>query len=181
MRARPERARKAQSYQRGEHPAKPAGCLLASGRIACPLAGHGGYAKGSEGVPVGSVQEHVNITFVSDDPRLPIENRADTRFFAPDGTLTVVGKPVQLIGSDGGVVVLDAGRVVVGEDLVVNGPHPYLETRFAEGDLALAKYYCPTTGSGCPGLGSHAWSGVDRTPEGGQVRLWRVTAPPGLG
>ncbi|HKX66780.1 MAG TPA: hypothetical protein VJN29_06105 [Intrasporangium sp.] len=66
-------------------------------------------------------------------PRLPIEKQADTRFFAPDGTLTVVGKPVQLIGRDGGVVVIDAGRVVIGEDLVVNGPHPYLETRFAEG------------------------------------------------
>ena len=94
--------------------------------------------------PDGLVQEHVNITLVSEDPRLPIEKQADTRFFAPDGTLTVIGKPVQLIGSDGGVVVLDAGRVVVGEDLVLNGPHPYLETRFAEGDLALAKYYCPT-------------------------------------
>jgi hypothetical protein len=29
--------------------------------------------------PDGSVQEHVNITLVSDDPRLPIEKQAATR------------------------------------------------------------------------------------------------------
>jgi hypothetical protein len=60
-------------------------------------------------VGAGSEQVHVVRTFVSDDPRLPIERGAGTTFIAPDGTRKVVGKPLQLIGPDGGVRILDAG------------------------------------------------------------------------
>jgi hypothetical protein len=87
----------------------------------------------------GSATVHVVRTFVSEDPRLPIEKGAATTFFAPDGTRRVVGKPIQLIGPDGGVRILDAGWVELDEfdnPLRMRGPHPSLEA-----DLAL--YYCP--------------------------------------
>lgn len=87
----------------------------------------------------GSSIVHVNRTFVSDDPRLPIEKGAATSFIAPDGTRTVIGKPIQLIGPNGGVRILDAGRVAFGESgevLRVSGPHLSL---YAD----LADYYCP--------------------------------------
>jgi hypothetical protein len=89
--------------------------------------------------PDGSEQVHVVRTFVSDDPRLPIERGAATTFIAPDGTETVVGKPLQLIGPDGGVRILDAGWVEFGEELIVRGPHPSL-------GVDLAPYYCPPEG-----------------------------------
>jgi hypothetical protein len=89
--------------------------------------------------PDGSEQVHVVRTFVSDDPRLPIERGAGTTFVAPDGTRTVIGKPIQLIGPDGGVRLLDAGLVEFGDELVVRGPHPSL-------DADLAEYYCPVQG-----------------------------------
>jgi hypothetical protein len=84
----------------------------------------------------GSERLHVVRTFVSDDPRLPIEKGAATTFISPDGSRTVVGKPVQLIGPDGGVRLLDAGWVQFGDDVTVRGPHPFL-------DADLADYYCP--------------------------------------
>jgi len=87
----------------------------------------------------GSAIVHVNRTFVSDDPRLPIEKGAATTFIAPDGTRTVIGKPIQLIGPHGGVRILDAGRVEFapsGEVRRMSGPHPTL-------DADLADYYCP--------------------------------------
>jgi hypothetical protein len=52
---------------------------------------------------------------------LPIERGAATRFIAPDGTETVVGKPLQLIGPDGGVRILDEGWVEFGEEVIVRG------------------------------------------------------------
>ena len=73
-----------------------------------------------------------------DDPRIPIEKGAATSFIAPDGSRTVVGKPIQLIGRKG-VRIRDAGRIVLdeaGNVLSVNGPHP------AYG-VDLAPYYCP--------------------------------------
>lgn len=86
--------------------------------------------------PNGSEQVHVVRTFVSEDPRLPIERAAGTTFVSPDGTRTVIGKPIQLIGPDGGVRILDAGLVEFGDELVVRGPHPSI-------DADLAEYYCP--------------------------------------
>lgn len=86
--------------------------------------------------PDGSEQVHVVRTFVSDDPRLPIERAAGTTFIAPDGTRRVVGKPLQLIGPNGGVRILDAGWVEYGEEVIVRGPHPSL-------GVDLAPYYCP--------------------------------------
>ena len=87
----------------------------------------------------GSATLHSVRTFVPDDPRIPIEKGAATSFIAPDGTRTVVGKPIQLIGRKGGVRIRDAGRIVLDESgnvLSVNGPHP------AYG-IDLAPYYCP--------------------------------------
>jgi hypothetical protein len=88
----------------------------------------------------GSEIVHVTRTFVSEDPRLPIEKGAGTTFIAPDGTRTVVGKPIQLIGPEGGIRLLDAGRVEFGDELIVHGRHPALDDILA-GDLAA--YYCP--------------------------------------
>ncbi len=78
-------------------------------------------------------------TIVPDDPRIPIEKGAGTGFFAPDGSKTVVGKPLQLIDRDGGVVMLDAGRVEFDADgnvVIARGPHPSL-------GMDLADIYCP--------------------------------------
>ena len=90
------------------------------------------YADGSEVV-------HVVRTFVSEDPRLPVEKAAGTTFIAPDGSRRVVGKPIQLIGPNGGVRLLDAGQVVfdpAGHPSDVRGPHPSL-------GADLRAYYCP--------------------------------------
>ena len=87
--------------------------------------------------PDGSEQVHVQRTFVSDDRRLPIEKAAGVTFIAPDGTRRVVGKPLQLIGPNGGVRILDAGWVEFGEEeVIIRGPHPSFGTD-------LAPYYCP--------------------------------------
>lgn len=90
------------------------------------------YADGSEVV-------HVVRSFVSDDPRLPVERGAGTTFIAPDGTRRVVGKPIHLIGPDGGVRLLDAGWVEFDPDgnlSDVRGPHSSL-------DADLREHYCP--------------------------------------
>lgn len=87
----------------------------------------------------GSTILHVNRTFVSDDPRIPVEKGAGSSLTAPDGTRTVVGKPTQLFEPDGGIRLLDAGLAVFdpfGDVLVVHG---HSESLGAD----LAPYYCP--------------------------------------
>ncbi len=89
--------------------------------------------------PDGSETFHDVRTFVSVDPRIPVEKGAATSFWTPDGSRRVVGKPIQLIGPDGGVQLLDAGWVAfdrAGDVSDVRGPHPSL-------DVDLAEYYCP--------------------------------------
>lgn len=90
--------------------------------------------------PDGSEHVHVVRTFVPDDPRIPIERGAATAFVAPDGTRTVIGKPLQLLGPDGGVRLLDAGLVEFGDELVIHGRHDEL---VFDPDVDLASYYCP--------------------------------------
>lgn len=87
--------------------------------------------------PDGSQQVHVTRTFVSDDPRIPIEKGAGTSFIDANGVRTVVGTPIHLIGPDGGTRLLDAGLVTFGNELDVRGPHPSLFVP------DLAPYYCP--------------------------------------
>ena len=91
--------------------------------------------------PDGSQQVHVTRTFVSDDPRLPIEKAGATTHIDADGVRTVTGTPIHLIGPDGGTRLIDAGRVTFGNELDVRGPHPSLFVP------DLAPYYCPTEGS----------------------------------
>ena len=59
----------------------------------------------------GSETLQVTRTFVSEDPRLPVEKGAGMSFTAPDGSRRVVGMPIHLIGPDGGTRLLDAGQV----------------------------------------------------------------------
>lgn len=88
----------------------------------------------------GSQTLQVTRTFVPEDPRIPLEKGAGIAFFSPDGSVSVVGKPIQLFRTDGhGVWLLDAGRVMFDPDgnlVDVRGPHPSL-------DVDLAEYYCP--------------------------------------
>jgi hypothetical protein len=88
----------------------------------------------------GSQTFRATRTFVPEDPRIPVEKGAGIAFFAPDGSATVVGKPIQLFRTDAhGVWLLDAGRVMFDADgnlVDVRGPHPSL-------DVDLAEYYCP--------------------------------------
>jgi len=92
-----------------------------------------------ETYPDGSQVFHDVRTFRSEDPRLPVEKGAATAFYAADGSWRVVGKPIQLIGADGGTVLLDAGWISFdadGDVSAVRGPHPSKE-------VDLADYYCP--------------------------------------
>ena len=89
--------------------------------------------------PDGSQVFHDVRTFRSEDPRLPVEKGAATAFYAADGSWRVVGKPIQLIGADGGTLLLDAGWISFdadGDVSTVRGPHP------SQG-VDLADYYCP--------------------------------------
>jgi hypothetical protein len=86
--------------------------------------------------PDGSQLVHETRTFVSADPRVPIEKGAGTSHWTPDGVQTVTGTPIHLI-SDHGTVLLDAGRVTFADELDVRGPHPSLFVP------SLAPYYCP--------------------------------------
>ena len=89
--------------------------------------------------PDGSQVFHDERTFQSADPRLPVEKGAATAFFAADGTWRVVGKPIQLIAPDGGMLLLDAGWISFNADgdvSTVRGPHPSV-------GVDLADYYCP--------------------------------------
>jgi hypothetical protein len=92
--------------------------------------------------PDGSQSFHVERSFIPDDPRLPIERGAGTAYFAPDGTMTAItGKPIQLIGPDGGVRALDAGLTLTGGPTVSH--HGHLDVGMDNPDLALL--YCPAT------------------------------------
>ena len=85
----------------------------------------------------GSAILHVNREFVPDDPRIPIERGAGTSFFEPDGTKTAVGRPTQLFAQDGRrLLLLDAGRVVFGDEITIRG---HVESLGVD----LAPYYCP--------------------------------------
>lgn len=86
--------------------------------------------------PDGAQLVHVTRTFVSADPRVPIEKGAGTSHWTPDGIQTVTGTPIHLI-SDHGTVLLDAGRITFADELDVRGPHPSLFVP------SLAPYYCP--------------------------------------
>jgi hypothetical protein len=93
--------------------------------------------------PDGSQSFHAERSFIPDDPRLPIERGAGTSYFAPDGTmLRVIGKPIQLIGPDGGVRALDAGQTVLGDPMVLHGHHDV-----GINNPDLAPFYCPPSGS----------------------------------
>jgi hypothetical protein len=88
--------------------------------------------------PDGSEIVHVVRTFTPDDPRIPVERGAGTSFHSPDGTVRVVGMPLQLFEPGGGIRLLDAGSVTFGDDVIVHGHHP---VRVWETDLT--PYYCP--------------------------------------
>jgi hypothetical protein len=85
----------------------------------------------------GSQKFQVSRKFVPEDRRIPIEYGAGMSTFAPDGTQTVHGSPLRLRSQvDGGIIIVDAGSVSLGDDPTVHGPHPSLE-------LDLADLYCP--------------------------------------
>jgi hypothetical protein len=86
--------------------------------------------------PDGSQLVHETRTFVSADPRVPIEKGAGTSHWTADGIQTVTGTPIHLI-SRRGTVLLDAGQVTFADELDVRGPHPSLFVP------SLAPYYCP--------------------------------------
>jgi len=84
----------------------------------------------------GTQRFRVSRMFVSDDPRLPIERGAGMTTFLPDGTKVVHGSPIRLQRRGEGIILLDAGLAIFGDDLTVRGPHPSLEAD-------LADHYCP--------------------------------------
>lgn len=87
----------------------------------------------------GSQIFHINRRFVPADPRIPVEVGAGTSFFAPDGTKTAVGKPTQLFYADGGIRLLDAGRVVFSPNGDIVSSHGRIESLGVD----LAPFYCP--------------------------------------
>jgi len=86
--------------------------------------------------PDGSAIFHVTRTFVPDDPRIPVEKGAGTKFIAPDGTETVVGVPALIFEPGGGVRLIAAGWARFGDTVTTHGLDTYLDA-----DLALL--YCP--------------------------------------
>jgi hypothetical protein len=89
----------------------------------------------------GSEVFHNVRTFVPADSRIPIEKGAATSFNAPDGSRSVVGKPIQLFYPDGGVKTLDAGMAIFDEHgalVDVRGRHDFIVGSSSEADL-----YCP--------------------------------------
>ena len=89
--------------------------------------------------PDGSRTLKVVRTYTSSDPRVPTEKAAATSFIAPDGSRVLVGKAIHLFRADGGVLLLDAGRISfdpAGEVVDVSGPHPFL-------DMDPVELYCP--------------------------------------
>jgi hypothetical protein len=84
----------------------------------------------------GSQRFRDSRTFVSDDPRLPIEQGAGMSYWDANGVQTVHGSPIRLRRPGEGIILLDAGRVVFSDPLVIRGPHPSL-------GMDLAEAYCP--------------------------------------
>ncbi len=85
----------------------------------------------------GSAVLHVQRTYVSSDPRIPLEKGAGTTFIAADGSRRVVGKPLHLIGEH--EVLVDAGWIEFDADGEVTdqrGPHDGLT-------MDLEDLYCP--------------------------------------
>jgi hypothetical protein len=70
------------------------------------------------------------------DARIPIEYGAAMSTWDANGVQTVHGSPIRLQFRGGGIVLLDAGFVTLGDDPTIHGPHPSL-------DLDLADLYCP--------------------------------------
>jgi len=76
-------------------------------------------------------------TFVPADKRIPIEYGAGMSTWDVNGVQTVHGSPLRLRSQQGGGIrILDAGLVTLGDDITVHGPHPSL-------DVDLTDYYCP--------------------------------------
>jgi hypothetical protein len=85
----------------------------------------------------GSQRFRNSRKFVPADKRIPIELGAGMSFFDPNGVQTVHGSPIRLKSQQGGgIILLDAGFVTLGDELTVHGPHPSL-------GVDLADYYCP--------------------------------------
>jgi hypothetical protein len=84
----------------------------------------------------GSQRLRTSRMFVSDDPRLPIEQGAGMSYWDADGVQTVHGSPIRLRRPGQGIILLDAGRVVFSDPPVIRGPHPSLA-------MDLADAYCP--------------------------------------
>jgi len=84
----------------------------------------------------GSQRFHTSRTFISEDPRLPIERGAGMSTWDAAGVQTIHGSPVRLQRPGGGVYLLDAGRIVLSDPPVISGPHPFL-------DADLVEAYCP--------------------------------------
>jgi hypothetical protein len=84
----------------------------------------------------GSQRFRDSRTFVSDDPRLPIEQGAGMSYWDANGVQTVHGSPIRLRRPGEGIILLDAGRVVFSDPPVIRGPHPSL-------GMDLADVYCP--------------------------------------
>ena len=74
--------------------------------------------------------------FVPADKRIPIEYGAGMSTWDVNGVQTVHGSPLRLRSQQGGgMLILDAGLVTLGDDITVHGPHPSL-------DVDLADFYC---------------------------------------
>lgn len=84
----------------------------------------------------GSQRLTTSRTFVSDDPRLPIEQGAGMSYWDASGVQTVHGSPIRLRRPGEGIILLDAGRAVFADPPVIRGPHPSL-------GMDLADAYCP--------------------------------------
>ncbi len=84
----------------------------------------------------GSQRLRVSRKFVPADRRIPIEYGAGMAFWDANGIKTVHGSPLRLQLRGQGIILLDAGLAIFGDDLTIRGPHPSLEAD-------LAEYYCP--------------------------------------
>lgn len=87
--------------------------------------------------PDGTVVQHVNVTFVPEDPSIASERDVAHYVFAPDGTVTITGAPIRLYRQGEGTIVRDAGWLKALEDeILVHGPHPFFLTDGAD------RFYC---------------------------------------